>query len=54
MFEKLHDVEKRFQKIEQLLSDPKIIQDREAYQKYGREHADLHKVVISKSEFRNR
>ncbi len=51
MFEKLHDVEKRFQKIEQLLSDPKIIQDREAYQKYGREHADLHKVVTAFREY---
>jgi peptide chain release factor 1 len=51
MFDKLHDVEKRFQKIEQLLSDPKIVQDREAYQKHAREHADLNKVVTVFREY---
>jgi peptide chain release factor 1 len=45
MFDKLRDVEKRFQKIEQLLSDPNIVNDREAYQRYVREHADLNKIV---------
>jgi len=33
-----------------MLGDPKIVQDREAYQKYSREHADLNKIV---SIFRN-
>ncbi len=45
MFEKLKGVEKRFSEIEELLSDPDIIKDREAYQKYVREHAELSKVV---------
>ncbi len=45
MFEKLNGVEKRFLEIEKLLSDPDIIKDREAYQKYVREHAELGKVV---------
>ncbi|MCP4371431.1 MAG: peptide chain release factor 1 [Deltaproteobacteria bacterium] len=45
MFEKLYGVEKRFLEIEELLSDPDIIKDREAYQKYVREHAELGKVV---------
>jgi peptide chain release factor 1 len=45
MFDKLSGVENRFVEIEQLLVDPKIIQDRSAYQKYSREHADLNKVV---------
>ncbi len=45
MFDKLIGVEERFEKVEQLLSDPAVLQDREAYQKYGREHADLSKVV---------
>jgi peptide chain release factor 1 len=45
MFEKLKGVEKRFSEIEELLSDPDIIKDREAYQKYVREHAELRKVV---------
>lgn len=45
MFEKLKGVEKRFAEIEKLISDPDIIKDREAYQKYIREHAELSKVV---------
>lgn len=45
MFEKLKGVEKRFSEIEELLSDPDIIKNREAYQKYVREHAELSKVV---------
>ena len=45
MFDKLIGVEDRFQKIETLLGDPGIINDREAYQKYIREHAELSKIV---------
>lgn len=45
MFERLKGVEERFSKIERLLSDPKILQDRDAYQKYSREHAELNKIV---------
>ncbi|MEJ2657069.1 MAG: peptide chain release factor 1 [Desulfobacterales bacterium] len=45
MFDKLTGVEDRFSEVEKLLSDPKILQDREAYQKYTREHADLGKIV---------
>ncbi|MBW2589645.1 MAG: peptide chain release factor 1 [Deltaproteobacteria bacterium] len=50
MFEKLKGVEKRFSEIEELLSDPDIINNREVYQKYVREHAELNKVV---TVFRN-
>ncbi len=45
MFEKLKGVETRFIEIEALLSDPDIINNREAYQKHVREHAELGKVV---------
>lgn len=45
MFEKLKGVEKRFMEIEALLSDPDTINNREAYQKFVREHAELDKVV---------
>lgn len=47
MFDKLLGVEERFSKVEQLLSDPKVLQDRAAYQKYSREHAQLNEVVIT-------
>ncbi|MDJ0815879.1 MAG: peptide chain release factor 1 [Desulfobacterales bacterium] len=45
MFDKLIGVEERFIDVEKLLSDPKIVQDREAYQKYVREHGELNKIV---------
>ena len=45
MFDKLIGVENRFLAVEKLLSDPAIVQDLEAYQKYSREHSDLNKIV---------
>ncbi|MBW2572613.1 MAG: peptide chain release factor 1 [Deltaproteobacteria bacterium] len=45
MFDKLTGVESRFLEVEKLLSDPAIVQDLGAYQKYSREHSDLNKIV---------
>jgi peptide chain release factor 1 len=45
MFEKLQGVDDRFGQLEQLLSDPKILQDRAAYQKYAREHSEISEIV---------
>jgi peptide chain release factor 1 len=45
MFDKLEGVEERFFEVEKILSDPVVVNDREAYQKYSREHADLNEVV---------
>jgi peptide chain release factor 1 len=45
MFDRLTGVEDRFLEVEKRLSDPDIIQNRESYQKYTREHADLNKIV---------
>ena len=45
MFEKIEGVEERFLELEKLLSDSSIVSDREAYQKYVREHAELSKIV---------
>jgi peptide chain release factor 1 len=50
MFDKLKGVEERFCQLEVLLSDPKILQDREAYNKYAREHAEINEIV---NTFRN-
>ncbi len=52
MFEKLKDVELRYAELEKLLSDPEIIRDRDRYQKYGREHAEIDKVVAVFREYR--
>lgn len=45
MFDKLKGVEERFNRLESLLSDPKVLQDRAAYQNYAREHSDLAEIV---------
>jgi peptide chain release factor 1 len=45
MFDKLKGVEERFVELEGLLSDPKVLQDRGAFQKYSREHAELVEIV---------
>jgi len=52
MFDKLIGIEKRFEQLEKLLSDPDIFQDREAYQKYAREHAELNKIVTVFREYK--
>lgn len=52
MFDKLKGVETRFLAVEKLLSDPKILQDREAYQKHSREHAELNKIVTVFRKYR--
>jgi peptide chain release factor 1 len=45
MFDKLIGVEERFNEVEKYLSDPKIVNDRNAYQAYVREHGELNKIV---------
>ena len=52
MFDKLKGVEDRYQELERLLSDPKVVQDRDAYQKYIREHAEISPVVAAFREFK--
>lgn len=52
MFDKLQGVEERFMEIETLLSDPRTIRDRDAYQKYIREHAGLSKIVSVFREYK--
>ena len=53
MFDKLKGVEERFIELEKLLSDPVVLTDREAYQKYSREHADLSKIVFAFRVYKN-
>jgi peptide chain release factor 1 len=45
MLDRLKGVEKRFLEIEKLLGNPEIIQNRDLYQKYIQEHAELNKIV---------
>jgi len=53
MFDKLKGVEDRFTEIETLMSDPEIVKDQSAYQKYIREHAELGKVVAVFRKFKH-
>jgi peptide chain release factor 1 len=52
MFEKLTGVEERFDELERQLSDARVVQDRETYQKYVREHAELNKIVAAYRKYR--
>jgi peptide chain release factor 1 len=52
MLEKLKGVEERFNELEKLLSDPEVVQQRDKYQKYAMEHAELNKVVTVFREYR--
>ena len=45
MYEKLKGVAERFAEIEKRLSDPRIVNNREEYQKLIRKHAELNKIV---------
>lgn len=52
MFDKLIGVEERFVELEKLLSDPDVLQNRDIYQKYAMEHAELSKIVAVFREYR--
>ena len=51
MFNKLKGVEDRFGQLEGLLSDPEVVRDRAAYQKYAREHSEISEIVSSFREY---
>jgi peptide chain release factor 1 len=45
MLEQLSGLEERYSELEQLLSDPSVVNNRELYTKYVREHGELSKIV---------
>jgi peptide chain release factor 1 len=52
MFDRLQDVERRFGELEGLMADPSIVNDREAYQKHSREHAELADIVDASRRYK--
>ncbi len=52
MLDKLEGVEKRFSELERLLSDPDVIKDRDAFQKYAREHSEIAEIVATFREYK--
>ncbi|MFO8048577.1 MAG: peptide chain release factor 1 [Desulfosudaceae bacterium] len=53
MFDKLQEAEDRFSRLESMMADPSVIQDREAYQRYSREHSELSKIVEVYREYQD-
>ena len=45
MFEKLKEVEKRFEELNALLCDPRVIADMERFKKYGKEQSEISELV---------
>jgi len=45
MFEKLEDVERRYETLSHLLSQPEVINKQDEFQKVAKEYAELGKVV---------
>jgi peptide chain release factor 1 len=45
MLDKLADVERRFEELNVLLSDPEVTSDPKKYSEYAKEHSDLNEVV---------
>lgn len=52
MFDKIEDLERRYQELEALLSDPSVISNQPEFRKFSREHADLNKLVAAYRRWR--
>ena len=52
MFEKLENVEKRYEELTKLISDPEIISNHEEWQKLMKEHASIEDVVLKFREYK--
>ncbi len=52
MLEKLKGIEFRFNELEQLLSDPAVIKNRQSYEALSREHAELLRIVTGYRSYR--
>lgn len=52
MFEQLEDIEKRYEELNGLMSDPNVYGNPSEYQKYAREHSELSDVVAEYREWK--
>lgn len=53
MFERLQELEDRYQQLNELLSDPDVVNDVEKLRKYSKEQADLEDVVQAYRKYKN-
>lgn len=52
MLEKLEEVEKRYEELGKILSDPEIIRDRKKFEAYAKEHAELTELVQTYQKYK--
>jgi len=52
MFEKLEAVEKRYDELTQMISDPKVISNNSEWQKLMKEHASIESIVLKFREYK--
>lgn len=53
MFEKLEEIEKRYEELTKLISDPDVISNQNEWRKYMKEHASMEEVVMKFREYKN-
>jgi len=51
MFKKLEEMEKEYNQLNQLLSDPTVISNQEKFQQYAKRHAEISRVVFKYKEY---
>ena len=52
MFDKLEIVEKRYEELTNLISDPNVIADQNNWKKYMKEHSDMQEIVMKYKEYK--
>ncbi len=50
--QKLFSIEQRYQELEQIISDPSVMERQEDWQKFTKEHADLYEIVEKIREYK--
>ena len=52
MFEKLEAVEKRYEELTKMISDPEVISNQSEWQKLMKEHASIEDIVLKYREYK--
>ena len=52
MFQRLEDVEKRYEELNVLISDPEVISRQNEWKNYMKEHSDIEEIVFKYREYK--
>ena len=52
MFQRLEDVEKRYEELNKLISDPEVISRQNEWKAYMKEHSSIEDIVIKYREYK--